>query len=136
MSYYDDELEKELFELNIQHKKLDKEKHDHFVGEINKKVPFSGSKISWSSLHNSISHKTNEQSIKLISEKIKPLNETEIIFIGDSLLEDAYQINTKNLERTLIILSEIPQHTYFFPDDLNWIGCISAEGDIDFGEVP
>lgn len=31
--------------------------------------------------------------------------------------------------------SEVPQHTYFFSNSLNWIGCISAEGYIDFGEV-
>jgi hypothetical protein len=135
MSYYDDELEKELSELNIQYKKLEKEEHDGFVSDINKKVSFSGSKISWGLLQNCISDSTSKHSIKLISEKIISLNEIEVIFIGDSLLDDAYQINTKNLEHALNILSEIPQHTYFFSNSLSWIGCVSAEGYIDFGEI-
>lgn len=135
MSYYDDELEKELSELNIPYKRLEKEKHDRLVSEINKKVPFSGSKISWATLQNSMRHNTDKQSIKWISERIISLNEENVIFIGDSLLEDAYQINTKNLERSLIVFSDIPQHTYFFSNNLNWIGCISSEGDIDFGEL-
>ncbi|MHC8372942.1 hypothetical protein ACYZT2_19770 [Pseudomonas sp. MDT1-85] len=135
MSYFDEELEKELSELNVDYKKLEKEKHDSFVFEINKKVQFSGSKISWSSLKNSISYDKDEHSIKLIAEKIKSLNEIEIIFIGDSLIDNAYQVNTENLERTLNVFSEVPQHTYFFSNSLNWIGCINAEGYIDFGEI-
>ena len=136
MSYYDHRLEEELSKLNIQYKKLEADKHDCLVNKINKELHFSGSKISWNALKNGISHKTDQRSIKLISEAIKNFNEAEVIFIGDALLKDAYQIKTKYLERSLIIFSEIPQHTYFFSENLNWIGCVCTEGYIDFGEVP
>jgi hypothetical protein len=135
MSYFDDELEKSFSEAKISYKKLDKEKHDFFVKKINEKIPFSDSKIAWDLLQSSINFNENEGAfaLKEISEKIKSLNIAEVIFIGDSTIEDAYQVNILDLEPALEILAEIPQHTYFFSDELSWIACITMEGHIDFG---
>lgn len=137
MSYFDEELEKKLSESSILFKKLKSEAHDAFVSAINKKFPFSGSKLSWNSLPNSMSYVKNEhnQAFREISEKVTALNIPEIIFIGDALTENAYKTSTKNFETTLAIFADIPQHTYFFSDVLSFIGCISSEGEINFSEV-
>ncbi len=46
MSYFDDELEKNLSNSNITFEKLKPEVHDSFVSSINEKFPFSASKIA------------------------------------------------------------------------------------------
>lgn len=56
MSYFDDELEKNLSNSNITFEKLKPEVHDSFVSSINKKFPFSVSKIAWNSLPNSMNY--------------------------------------------------------------------------------
>lgn len=138
MSYFDDELEKDLTAFNILFEILDSEVHDTFVSSINEKLPFSGSKIAWSKIQNSMSYAKNEkdQAFMDISNKIRDLNTSEIIFIGDSLTENAYRTTTARLENILQIFSDIPQHTYFFSDSLSFIGCISSEGEINFSERP
>lgn len=137
MSYFDEELKKELSESSIHFEKLKSEAHDDFVSVINKKIPFSGSKISWNSLPNSMSYIKNDynQAFREISEKVKMLSISEIIFIGDVLTESAYKTSTNNFETTLAIFADIPQHTYFFSNDLSFIGCISSEGELNFSEI-
>ncbi|MDT3312180.1 hypothetical protein QZR14_12530 [Pseudomonas sp. rhizo66] len=136
MSYFDDELEKDLSNSNITFEKLKPEVHDSFVSSINKKFPFSGSKITWNTLPNSMNYVKKEanQAFIDISKRITTLNASEIIFIGDSLTDKAYKISTANLECALAIFADIPQHTYFFSESLSFIGCISSEGEIDFSE--
>ncbi|ANH98814.1 hypothetical protein A8L59_15790 [Pseudomonas koreensis] len=138
MSYFDEELEKELSDSNINFEELKSEAHVNFVLNINKAFPFSGSKIAWGSFPNSLSYIRNDadQAFMDITNKITDLNISEIIFIGDSLTENAYKISAVNLEKTLSLFSEIPQHTYFFSGDLGIIGCISSEGEINFCETP
>ncbi|OOG11033.1 hypothetical protein [Pseudomonas sp. C9] len=137
MSYFDEELEKEFSTYHTPYKKLEQGTHDDFVIYINNKLPFAGAKIDWNSLPNSKNFNEHEksQAFKLITEKIRSLATPEIFFIGDSLTECAYQVEIKDLERALLIFSEIPQHSYFFPKDLSWIGCISAEGHIDLSTI-
>ncbi|WP_426237642.1 hypothetical protein [Pseudomonas sp. TWP3-2] len=138
MSYFDDELEKDLTASNILFEILAPEIHDTFVSSINEKLPFSGSKIAWSTIQNSMNYAKNEkpQAFFYISNKIRDVNISEIIFLGDSLTESAYRTSTARLENILQIFSDIPQHTYFFSDSLSFIGCISSEGEINFSERP
>ncbi|MFW9080178.1 hypothetical protein ACOI9X_13005 [Pseudomonas sp. P2757] len=138
MSYFDDELEKDLTAFNILFEILEPEAHETFVSSINEKLPFSGSKIVWNTIKNSMSYAKSEKKQALfdISNKIRDLNVSEIIFIGDSLTESAYRTSTARLENILKIFSDIPQHTYFFSDSLSFIGCISSEGEINFSERP
>ncbi|MCU1752883.1 hypothetical protein [Pseudomonas sp. 6D_7.1_Bac1] len=86
-------------------------------------------------MQSSINFNDNEGDfvLKKISEKIKTLDVAEVIFIGDSATEDAYQVNVLDLEPALEILAEIPQHTYFFSTELSWIACITMEGHVDLG---
>ncbi|MBA1232900.1 hypothetical protein G7013_24945 [Pseudomonas viridiflava] len=136
MSYYDEELTETLAKLNVNYKKLPQGKHDHFVDRINKKFVFNGSKVYWRSLPNSISFERATKEAKgTIIEKIKTSKPLNIIIIGDSLTEDAYHIGTDDLSILLELFSGIPQHTYFFPEDISWIVCLSLEGQLDFGEA-
>ncbi|WP_323151251.1 hypothetical protein [Pseudomonas glycinae] len=137
MSYFDEELEKELSESSINFEKLKSDAHDNFVSIINKTLPFSGSKISWNSFPNSMSYARSEydQAFRAISEKLKALRIPEIVFIGDALTESAYKTSTNDFETTMAIFAGIPQHTYFFSDNLSFIGCISSEGEINFSEI-
>lgn len=134
MSYFDEELEKELLESSINYMKLNNDAHDNAVSHINGNFPFIGSKIAWSSLPNSTSHSKNtiNKAIEEISEKAKDLKITEITFIGDSLTENAYKFHTADLKKIIMTFSEIPQHTYFFSEQFSLIGCISSEGEINF----
>lgn len=137
MSYFDDEIQKDLANSGINHEKLDDTIHDKLVEKINQNFPFVGSKICWSSFPDSISYSKNnaDTAFAEITKKAKILEVTEIIFIGDSLTESAYKVHTMDLEKTLAMFAVVPQHTYFFSNQFNLIGCISSEGEIDFSEV-
>ena len=137
MSYFDEELEKDLLESSINYVKLNNDTHDNLVSHINENFPFIGSKIAWSSLPNRASHAKNiiNRAIEEISEKAKHLKIAEITFIGDSLTENAYQFHTSDLKKIIMIFSEIPQHAYFFSEQFSLIGCISSEGEIAFSVI-
>lgn len=134
MSYFDDELIAELRSHNIAFNILPANDHASIVREINENIPFSGSKIAWSKLNNSMNFGgdlTDSPILRLAKEIKKVANDT-IIIVGDSVCDDAYCINREQLEEALRVFSEIPQHTYIVQKQLNWIACISFEGDIDF----
>lgn len=137
MSYFDEEIEKDFVDFGINYEKLDDATHDKLVTKINKNLPFTGSKISWSSFPDSTSYLKNNANTAFIEilKKLSNLKVKEIIFIGDSLTESAYKVHTMDLEKTLAIFADIPQHTYFSSNQFNFIGCIDSEGDISFSEI-
>lgn len=105
---------------------------------MNSKIPFSSSNINWGNLKNShifFNEPLNIATLQL-AEKIRELSDGNLIFVGDSACDEAYSITPKNLEQTLKLFSELPQHTYILQNSLNWIACISFEGDIDFALLP
>ncbi|KTB98561.1 hypothetical protein [Pseudomonas syringae] len=136
MSYYDKELTEALTQLKIDYKTLSHEKHDHFLDIINKKFVFNGSRICWNLLSNGITFESaTKEARKTIIEKIKTLKPLALIAIGDSLTDDAYQIGIDDFSTLLELFCEMPQHTYFFPEDVSWIVCLSLQGQLDFGEA-
>ncbi|WP_124429836.1 hypothetical protein [Pseudomonas sp. R2-37-08W] len=134
MSYFDDELITELRSHNIAFNILPENDHASIVREINETIPFSGSKIAWSKLNKSINFGGDlpDFSTSKMAKEIKKFADDKIIFLGDSACDEAYCINLEQLEDALRIFSEIPQHTYILQKQLDWIACISFEGDIDF----
>ncbi|EPM65326.1 hypothetical protein [Pseudomonas syringae] len=85
-------------------------------------------------LSNNISFESATKEAKeAIIKKIKTFNSLGLIIIGDSLTDDAYEIGIDDLSTLLELFLEIPQHTYFFPEDISWIACLSLEGQLDFG---
>ena len=133
MSYFDEDLIQSFAELNIPYEKLTKSKHDLLVNKIKNAFVFSGSQINWSLLRESVSYNgANPANLATLTRDIKTKNPTEIIFIGDSLTDHAYQVDTNDLAISLRLFSEIPQHTYVLPENLGWIACINFDGHIDF----
>lgn len=137
MSYFEEEIEKDFVDFGINYEKLDDATHDKLVIKINKNLPFTGSKIAWNSFPDSTSYSKNNADSAFIEilKKVNDLKIKEIIFIGDALTESAYKIHTINLKKTLAIFADVPQHTYFFSNEFNFIGCISSEGKINFSEI-
>jgi hypothetical protein len=137
MSYFDDELIKELKAHNIPFNILSVNNHNSIVREINERIPFSGSKIAWSKLKKSISfedelpHAANSQ----LAKEIKNVATDEIVILGDSVCDEAYIIHSEDLEEALRFFSEIPQHTYITSTSLEWIACISFEGQWNFANL-
>lgn len=134
MSYLDNELIKDLSENSIGYDTLSESEHASIVKKINEQIPFSGSKIDWGNLKNSINFgsESSELAILKMANEIKSITDENTIFVSDSACDEAYSISAENLEKALRIFSELPQHTYIVPKSLTWIACISFEGDLDF----
>jgi hypothetical protein len=137
MSYLDEELIADLKKSNINSSNLSKTEHSAIIRKINEHIPFTGSQIAWSSLENSISFGSTSSSaaLSMFAEKINAVADGELIFIGDSVCDDAYLVNVEHIDQTLRIFSELPQHTYILQNSLAWIACISFEGHLDFANT-
>ncbi|WP_052958841.1 hypothetical protein [Pseudomonas marginalis] len=137
MSYFDEELTADLKIFNICFDILSEIEHASIVSKMNEKLPFSGSKISWSNLEASINFglASSDLAISRLAEEIRRLTDGDLIFIGDSACDEAYSINSKHIEKAIKIFSELPQHTYVISKSLTWIACISFEGDLDFVDI-
>ena len=138
MNYFDKEIITDLKTHNIGFQTLTDAEHKIIVHEINKKIPFSSSKIDWKILKNSHIFFYEPLSIAALqlAEKIREVSDGNLIFVGDSACDEAYSIAPESLEQALKLFSELPQHTYILQSSLNWIACISFEGDIDFARLP
>ncbi|WP_040068337.1 hypothetical protein [Pseudomonas batumici] len=137
MSYYDDELTKALHKLKISYEKLEIREHDKLVSTINAVFPFSGSKISWEEMSDTTHFDTTSKQEAFSFITTKAIDTTKNVFlIGDSATNTIYKIKSLDLSLALKELDEIPQHSYVTPQNLDWIFCISMEGDIDFGLLP
>lgn len=136
MSYLDDEIINNFKKMNVKFSISSEADHDLLVKVINETLPFSGSQIAWSSFKESTyvgpssAHVTLEKLVK----KIKTATERNVIFIGDAT-DNAYSITLSDLMHSLQYFSKIPQHTYILQKQLDWIACISFEGDVDFAKL-
>ncbi|KAA0944619.1 MULTISPECIES: hypothetical protein [unclassified Pseudomonas] len=108
-----------------------------FVNELQKKVTFIGNKIHWATLQNPISLSTLEKDSALTetSKRLSSLTIQNVIFLGDAAIDHAYSINITDIKKAIEIFSEVPQHTYIFPENLCWIGCLAFEGYMDYADL-
>jgi len=138
MNYFDIELEKHIKADNIHYERLPNEAEEKLINKIQEKTTFTGSKIDWETLQNAtnLSHMDKFLALNEISEKLNSLAVQRVIFLGDSAIEYAYSIAITDLRRSLDIFAEFPQHTYIFPERLNWIACLAFEGHIDYADLP
>ncbi|WP_081321519.1 MULTISPECIES: hypothetical protein [Pseudomonas] len=136
MSYFDEEIIKDFNRSNTQLFVLSEIDQDVIVDKVNSNLPFSGSRIEWSSLKNSVHLGTAISQTALISlaEKIKLATKESVIIVGDST-DNSYSVSVENLLLALQIFSTIPQHTYILQQHLNWIAFISFEEDIYFSNL-
>ncbi len=133
MSYLDDEIVKNFNQLNIEFEISPEAEHDLIVEKINAIVPFFGNQIAWSQFKENthIGLSPSQATLALLEKKIKEATKHNVIFIGDAT-DNAYSISATDLMQSLQIFSKTPQHTYILQKQLDWIACISFEGDIDF----
>lgn len=138
MNLFDEDLVKTLKKHAIPHKQLSDKEQDEFIKKIHEKVTFSGSQIDWKTLKNAteLGKADRPSALYIISEQLCSLGIQNIIFIGDSAIEHAYSIKIKDIKKAVEIFAEFPQHTYIFPENLHWIGCLAFEGHIDYAELP
>ncbi|WP_300627830.1 hypothetical protein [Pseudomonas sp.] len=136
MSYLDDEIIKDLNRLNIEFDIPVEAEHDLIVETINAAVPFSGNQIAWSQFKENtyIGLSSLRSTLETLEKKIQAATKQNVIFIGDAT-DNAYSIKCRDLMQSLHIFSNIPQHTYILQKQLDWIACISFEGDIDFAKI-
>lgn len=130
MSYYDDDLRFSLKESGVKYEVLSDEMHDKFLMRINSQFKFSGGKIAWQSVTNRFFYFGDglNDGLEEIAKKLSNAPFGYVFCIGDSLTDCAYKFCAKDMSRVFSVFSEIPQHTYFFSEDISWISCLSMEG--------
>jgi hypothetical protein len=108
-----------------------------WVDYIQSIYPFSGSRINFSELENSVYYKICNENIfdyiKTITERNKLNVDGHIIYIGDNLIHNVYTFKLKYLLKLLPAVMEIPQHHYFCSEEEKWCINISFENDLQFG---
>lgn len=136
MNYFDEEFTQQLAAENIPSRVLLPAEEETLTHAIISHFPFSSGRIRWDAIPGSVHFENDgEANLKALSSLVKSTGAANVIFIGDSLTEIAYSINTKHIDAALKLFLEIPQHNYALPEDLSWIACMSMEGYMDFGAV-
>ncbi|NMZ02174.1 hypothetical protein HBO04_18805 [Pseudomonas proteolytica] len=137
MSYFDEILIDTLQKKGIGFLKLSKTEEAKLTDEIQKKFTFVGNKIDWNTIKKPIDLNNLDrfEALAKISEGLSRLRVKNICFLGDSAIDHAYIVQISDIRETIDVLSEIPQHTYIFPESLCWIACITFEGDINYADL-
>lgn len=137
MSYFDNLIISELLKDGTHHEILTAHDHKAACELIRTKTNFVGSQINWQKLKNfeNFNHLKKEDALDLLAKKITDHPSKKVFFIGDSAMDEAYSISTKDIRNALNIFADVPQHLYMLPDTSNWIACISIEGNIDYAEL-
>lgn len=137
MSYFDNLIICELLKSGIHHEILTAHDHEAACEVIRTRTNFVGNQINWQKLTNfeNFNHLKKESALDLLAKKITNNSSKKVFFIGDSAMDKAYSISTKDIRKALRIFADVPQHLYILPDTSNWIACISTEGLIDYAEL-
>jgi hypothetical protein len=136
MSYLDEEVIEDFKKYNISLTILCEAEHDLIVKKINENIPFSGSQIAWGALSNNayLGAASLQVTLMSLAEKINLRTKDSILIVGDST-DNAYAVSIKDLPLALHVFSTIPQHTYILQQKMDWIACISFEGDTYFSDL-
>lgn len=141
-SYYDNILIKYVEEQKINYTVISN--LSYYIENLSKHFLFVGERLDFNNLSNHKFVKSEQRNIsfdavnfinKLIEEKICSKDDA-IIYIGDSLTENGYELYLNDLLKIVpFLVNEIPQHHYFLSKDFKKIIYISFENEIEFGEV-
>ena len=141
-SYYDNILIKSVEEQKINYTVISN--LSYYIENLSKHFLFVGERLDFNNLSNHKFVKSEQRDIsfdavnfikKLIEEKICSKDDV-IIYIGDSLTENGYELYLNDLLKIVpFLVNEIPQHHYFLSKDFKKIIYISFENEIEFGEV-
>lgn len=100
-----------------------------------------GSRIDLSSLpHYKYARATPEHIQRDYCNFVKSLpdledDDSEIIYIGDSLTDHAYVVKSADLHAFLCMIVDIPQSHYLFRSDFSWCINLSFENDMEFARL-
>ena len=141
-SYYDNILIKSVEEQKINYTVISN--LSYYIENLSKHFLFVGERLDFNNLSNHKFVKSEQRDIsfdavnfikKLIEEKICSKDDV-IIYIGDSLTENGYELYLNDLLKIVpFLVNEIPQHHYFLSKDFKKIIYISFENEIEFGGV-
>ncbi len=114
---------------------------DQWFDKIWKNFPFTGSKIAWSKVPESIEleidKKDYEESIVSffinITHKAGVDESDVLVVVGDSSMNFSLQSHKDTLSKILLYIVSMPQHTYIIPIDSSWCLCYTMEGYMSFG---
>lgn len=137
MSYFDNLIIGELLKSGIHHEILTAHDHEAACEVIHTKTNFVGNQINWQNLHNfeNFNHLKKQGALDLLEKTITSHACKNVFLIGDSAMDRAYSIQTKDIRNALDKFADVPQHLYILPGTSNWIACISAEENIDYAEL-
>ncbi len=111
---------------------------------IEKRFPFSGSKISWEQVPNSINIylKDEEKLLITVLDLISELEEKDfinskenIIVVGDGQFDFSYKLELEDLKTILKKIIDLPQHLYLMQENANWVLAVTSQRYIGFGEA-
>ena len=141
-SYYDNILIKSVEEQKINYTVISN--LSYYIENLSKHFLFVGERLDFNNLSNHKFVKSEQRDIsfdavnfikKLLEEKMCSKDDA-IIYIGDSLTENGYELYLNDLLKIVpFLVNEIPQHHYFLSKDFKKIIYISFENEIEFGDV-
>jgi hypothetical protein len=141
-SYYDNILIKFVEEQEINYTIISN--LSYYIENLSKHFLFVGERLDFNNLSNHKFVKSEQRDIsfdavnfikKLLEEKMCSKDDA-IIYIGDSLTENGYELYLNDLLKIVpFLVNEIPQHHYFLSKDFKKIIYISFENEIEFGDV-
>ena len=111
---------------------------------IEKRFPFTGSKISWEQVPNSVEIyvKSEEELLITVLNLISELEQKNlinfkesIIIVGDGQFDFSYKLGLRDLKTILKEIIDIPQHLYLMQENANWVLAVTSGRFIDFGEA-
>lgn len=139
MSLYDNEIIRNIEKFKLG--RIDKNSSDYYFDILNENFPVLGTQINWSMVgvfykkieyekikldfYNYVLYIKNNFLLKEIDEKI--------IYIGDSLTENAYSFTFEDIIKFWDFVIDIPQHHYFIHPEGNWCISINMTNDFNFG---
>lgn len=114
---------------------------EQYLEIIDQKYPTIGGRIDLSSLPDYKYSRANPENIHLdycnFVKSIPNLDDddSEIIYIGDSLTDHAYTVKISDLQAFLCAIVDIPQSHYLFRSDFSWCINLSFENDMEFARL-
>jgi len=114
---------------------------DKYLNMIEKKYPTIGGRINLSSLSDYRYSKADSENTTLdFCKFVKSIpnlndNDSDVIYIGDSLTDHAYTVKSSDLQAFICTIVDIPQSHYLFRSDLSWCINLSFENDMEFARL-
>jgi hypothetical protein len=111
-----------------------------FFERLMKEFPFSGSRIDWRRVPESIERVEDDRALQIdqfilfCDEIIRKFDLVgAVVYVGDSATDFALVGTLECMREALPALLAIPQHHYLIGIDNSWCMCFTMEGDMGFG---